>query len=71
MAGLCCSVNGNQPEGHGIAFLPLKIVHKAPMEVAAYGKVIAQTVLNTCESCFDKSNTLLVIIGSNAVFCDN
>ena len=71
MAGLCCSVNGNQPEGHGITFLPLKIVYKTPMEVAAYGKVIAQTVLNTCESCFDKSNTFLVISGSNAVFCDN
>ena len=41
------------------------------MEVAAYGKVITQTVLNTCESYFDKSNTPLVIIGSNAVFCDN
>ena len=59
MAGLCCSVNGNQPEGHGITFLPLKIVHKTPMEVAAYGKVITQTVLNTCESYFDKSNTPL------------
>ena len=66
MAGLCCSVNGNQPEGHGITFLPLKIVYKTPMEVAAYGKVIAQTVLNTCESCFDKSNTFLVISGSNS-----
>ena len=45
LAGLGCSVNGYQSEGHGIALLPLKIIQKAPVEVALYRKPVADTVL--------------------------
>ena len=70
-AGHGGAVHGNQPEVHGKAFLPLEVVHQAPVEVALHWQTVSHTVLYPGQGLLDKRYPAGVIDGGNAVLRDD
>lgn len=70
MALLSGAVDSNKAELHGKAFLPLKVVQEAPVEVAANRKIVIKAALDSLKGTIDKFNTAGIVGGGYTIFSD-
>ena len=71
MAGLGGPVHGDQPEGHGEALLPFKIIQQAPVAVALHGNAVGDAVPHPLQGLADEFCPPGIIGSGDAVFRDD